>query len=69
LWTAFGPRSLALGGRVFDAVVPHTFFSDETLARCVAAVKRAAEEAGRDRERSRLVVLRDGRQHPRSAPF
>ena len=48
LWTAFGPNSLALGGRVFDAVVLHTFFSDETTARCVAAVKRAAEEAGRD---------------------
>ena len=48
LWTAFGPRSLALGGRLFDAVVLHTFFTDETLVRCVRAVKRAAEEAGRD---------------------
>jgi len=47
-FTAFGPNSLALGGRVFDAVVLHTFFTDETTARCVAAVKRAAEEAGRD---------------------
>ena len=34
--TAFGPRSLDLGGRVFDDVVLHTFFSDETLSRCVA---------------------------------
>lgn len=47
-FTAFGPNSLALGGRVFDAVVLHTFFTDETTARCVSAVKRAAEEAGRD---------------------
>ena len=47
-FTAFGPNSLALGGRVFDAVVLHTFFNDETTARCVAAVKRAAEQAGRD---------------------
>ena len=46
--TAFGPRTLALGGRVFDAVVLHTFFSDETLQRCVATVKDAAEKAGRD---------------------
>lgn len=46
--TAFAPRSLALGGRVFDAVVLHTFFSDETTARCVSAVKTAAEQAGRD---------------------
>ena len=47
-FTAFGPNSLALGGRAFDAVVLHTFFTDETTARCVSAVKRAAEEAGRD---------------------
>ena len=48
LLTAFGPNSLALGGRAFDAVVLHTFFTDETLVRCVRTVKRAAEEAGRD---------------------
>jgi len=47
-FTAFGPNSLALGGRAFDAVVLHTFFTDETLARCVKAVKSAAEQAGRD---------------------
>ncbi len=47
-FTAFGPNSLALGGRVFDAVVLHTFFTDETTERCVKTVKRAAEEAGRD---------------------
>ncbi len=47
-FTAFGPNSLALGGRVFDAVVLHTFFTDETTRRAVLAVKRAAEEAGRD---------------------
>lgn len=46
--TAFGPRTLALGGRVFDAVVLHTFFTDETLQRCVRTVKDAAEQAGRD---------------------
>jgi probable F420-dependent oxidoreductase len=47
-FTAFGPNSLALGGRAFDAVVLHTFFTDETTARCVKAVKQAAEQAGRD---------------------
>lgn len=47
-WVAFGPNSLALGGRVFDAVVLHTFFTDETTTRCVQAVKQAAEEAGRN---------------------
>ena len=45
---AFGPNSLALAGRAFDQVVLHTFFTDETLVRCVAAVKDAAERAGRD---------------------
>ncbi|MCU0670441.1 MAG: TIGR03857 family LLM class F420-dependent oxidoreductase [Myxococcota bacterium] len=45
---AFGPNSLALGGRVFDAVILHTFFTDETLVRCVKTVKEAAERAGRD---------------------
>lgn len=48
LLVAFGPNSLALGGRCFDDVVLHTFFTDETTARCVAEVKRAAEDAGRD---------------------
>lgn len=46
--TAFGPNSLALGGRAFDTIVLHTFFTDETLSRCVETVKRSAEEAGRD---------------------
>ncbi len=45
---AFGPNSLALGGRCFDAVILHTFFTDETTSRVVGAVKQAAEKAGRD---------------------
>lgn len=47
-FTAFGPNSLALGGRAFDAVVLHTFFNDETTVRAVETVKRAAEQAGRN---------------------
>jgi probable F420-dependent oxidoreductase len=45
---AFGPNTLALGGRCFDEVILHTYFTDETTARCVQTVKRAAEQAGRD---------------------
>jgi probable F420-dependent oxidoreductase len=45
---AFGPETLALGGRAFDHVILHTFFTDETLRRCVDTVKAAAERAGRD---------------------
>jgi 5,10-methylenetetrahydromethanopterin reductase len=47
-FTAFGPNSLALCGRVMDMVVLHTFFTDETVRRCVETVRRAAEDAGRD---------------------
>ena len=49
-FTAFGPNSLALGGRAFDAVVLHMFFTEETTRRCVAQVKEAAEKAGRNPE-------------------
>ncbi len=45
---AFGPNSLQLGGRAFDQIVLHTFFTDETTARVVKTVKDAAEQAGRD---------------------
>jgi len=45
---AFGPNTLALGGRLFDDVVLHTYFTPETLQRCVRTVKDAAEQAGRD---------------------
>jgi len=45
---AFGPASLELGGRCFDDVVLHTYFTDETTERAVRTVKQAAEEAGRD---------------------
>ena len=45
---AFGPNTLKLAGRCFDEVVLHTYFTDETTARCVETVRRAAEEAGRD---------------------
>lgn len=45
---AFGPRTLELGGRLFDDVILHTYFTPETLARCVRIVKDAAERAGRD---------------------
>ncbi|MEV7431244.1 TIGR03857 family LLM class F420-dependent oxidoreductase [Nocardioides sp. NPDC092400] len=48
LMTAIGPRSLALAGRLADGVVLHTFLTDEALARSVAAIRSAAEEAGRD---------------------
>jgi probable F420-dependent oxidoreductase len=47
-FVAFGPNSLALAGRCFDSVVLHTYFTDETVERCVVTIRGAAEEAGRD---------------------
>jgi len=51
---AFGPNTLRLGGRVFDDVILHTYFTPETVARCVRTVKDAAEQAGRDPDRVRV---------------
>jgi 5,10-methylenetetrahydromethanopterin reductase len=51
---AFGPNTLELAGRCFDGVILHTYFTDETLQRCVQTVKDAAERAGRDPERVRV---------------
>lgn len=51
---AFGPQTLALGGRVFDCVILHTFFTDETLVRCVETVREAADRAGRDPQSVRV---------------
>lgn len=54
LLIALGERTLEFAGRVADAVVLHTFFTDDTLARSVAAVRRGAEQAGRDPARVRV---------------
>ena len=45
---AMGENTLKLGGRCFDEVVLHTYFADETVVRCVEAVRAAAARAGRD---------------------
>ncbi len=51
---AFGPQTLALGGRQFDDVILHTYFTPETLQRAVRIVKGAAEQAGRDPDAVRV---------------
>ena len=45
---AFGENTLRLAGRCFDEVILHTYFTDETVIRCVATIRAAAEQAGRD---------------------
>jgi 5,10-methylenetetrahydromethanopterin reductase len=66
-FVAFGPNSLALCGRVMDMVVLHTFFTDETVERCVRTVRAAAEEAGRDPASVRIwscyATVHDGLPH------
>jgi probable F420-dependent oxidoreductase len=51
---ALGERTLEFAGRVVDGVVLHTFFTDEALAKCVAAVRRGAESSGRDPDAIRI---------------
>jgi 5,10-methylenetetrahydromethanopterin reductase len=48
LLVAMGAKTLELAGACMDAVVLHTFFSDEALTNSVASVRRGAERAGRD---------------------
>jgi probable F420-dependent oxidoreductase len=54
LLVALGLKSLELAGRVADGVVLHTFFSDEATAASVQAVRRGAEQAGRDPDSIRI---------------
>jgi 5,10-methylenetetrahydromethanopterin reductase len=54
LLVAMGDRTFELAGRCMDALVLHTFLSDETVERAVAAVRRGAEQAGRDPDRVRI---------------
>ena len=67
-FVAFGPRSLDFAGRTMDMVVLHTFFTDETVARCVATIRRAAEAAGRDPASVRIwscyATVHDGLPEP-----
>jgi probable F420-dependent oxidoreductase len=46
--TAIGERTLEFAGSLADGVILHTFFADDALERSVAAVRRGAEQAGRD---------------------
>ena len=48
LITAFGPQTLRLAARAYDAVVLHTFFTDDTTRRCVEIVRDECRRIGRD---------------------
>ena len=57
LLCALGERTLELAGRTYDAVVLHTFFSDQAVTDAVAAVRRGAEQAGRDPDAVRIWAV------------
>lgn len=63
LLAALGPKTMTFGGRVFDGVILHTFFSDHALKECVDRIRTGAEQAGRDPASVRvwavLAVLTD----------
>ncbi|AHH19569.1 F420-dependent oxidoreductase [Nocardia nova SH22a] len=65
LLATMGSRTLELAGRHADAVVLHTFLSDEATAAAVATVRDAAERAGRDPASVRVwsVLAVVGDQH------
>ena len=63
LLAALGPKTMTFGGKVFDGVILHTFFSDQALKECVERIRAGAEQAGRDPSSVRvwavLAVLTD----------
>lgn len=54
LMVALGEKTLEFAGRVFDGVVLHTYFNDDAMATSVAAVRRGAEQAGKDPDAVRI---------------
>ncbi len=55
LFGTIGPRGLALAGRVFDGVILHPFLTPDAVARSIAIVRQAAEDADRDPGSIRVV--------------
>ncbi|MCU1359311.1 MAG: putative Coenzyme F420-dependent N(10)-methylenetetrahydromethanopterin reductase [Ilumatobacteraceae bacterium] len=45
---AIGPKTLALAGSHFDAVLLHPFLTPEAVTRSAALVRQSAEQAGKD---------------------
>jgi 5,10-methylenetetrahydromethanopterin reductase len=48
LMVAIGPKALTLAGGIADAVVLHTYMTDEAVSSAVDRVRAGAEAAGRD---------------------
>ena len=57
LLAAIGPKTMRWAGGVADGVILHTFFTDDTLARCVKDIRAGAADAGRDPDRVRVWAV------------
>jgi probable F420-dependent oxidoreductase len=55
LLAAIGPKTLALGGTHFDAVLLHPFLTPDAVARSRDIVRDAASRAGRDPDAVRVI--------------
>lgn len=53
--SAVGPRTLAMGGEVYDGVITRPFLSADALTRSVEHVRAGARAAGRDPAEVRIV--------------
>jgi len=51
---AIGLKTMRWAGGVADGIILHTYFTDDTLARCVKEIRAGAEAAGRDPDRVRV---------------
>ena len=58
MMVALGERTLEFAGRVFDGVILHTYFNDHAMGTSVAAVRRGAEQAGKDPDGVRIWSVR-----------
>jgi probable F420-dependent oxidoreductase len=56
LLAAIGPKSLALAGAHYDGVILHPFLTPEAVGRQAAAVRAAAEQAGKDPAKVRVYA-------------
>src|ERR1700752_4110131 len=56
---AFGPQTLALGGRIFDDVVLHTYFTPESLRLREYREASGRARGPRPRQCASVVVLGD----------
>jgi len=56
VFTAMGPKALAMGGSHCDGVLLHPFLTPEAVGRSATAVRAAAEKAGRDPASVRIVA-------------